>query len=110
MDLLWVIDNDDDLEQDQNIATNALPAFIAAAQAANVDFHMAVTSTDTCSAPGSDQGGSSPAPTVSSTPRQRHHRHLAGRQPRPELAPLIADDHLELRQRNGADEQLFDAA
>jgi hypothetical protein len=56
VDLLWVIDNDDDFAQDQNIAQNLLPVFFAAAQDANVDFHMAVTDTDTCNAPGSDQG------------------------------------------------------
>jgi hypothetical protein len=55
VDLLWVIDNDDDFSQDQLIAQN-LPAFFQAAQAANVDFQMAVTDTDTCGAPGADDG------------------------------------------------------
>ncbi len=55
VDLLWVIDNDDDFPQDQLIAQN-LPSFWAAAEAANVDFHMAVTDTDTCGGPQADDG------------------------------------------------------
>ncbi|MHB8419636.1 MAG: choice-of-anchor D domain-containing protein [Myxococcales bacterium] len=59
VDLLWVIDNDDDLPQDQLVAQN-LPAFFASAGTANVDFHMAVTDTDTCNTPGADQGSFEP--------------------------------------------------
>ncbi|HUB07050.1 MAG TPA: choice-of-anchor D domain-containing protein [Myxococcales bacterium] len=54
VDLLFVTDNDDDLEQDENIVA-ILPQFFAA-MPANIDLHMAVTDTDFCSAPGADQG------------------------------------------------------
>jgi hypothetical protein len=59
VDLLWVIDNDDDITQDQLVAQN-LSTFFQAAATADVDFHMAVTDTDTCSAPSADQGSFEP--------------------------------------------------
>ena len=111
VDLLWVIDNDDDLTQDQNIAQNALPAFIAAAQAANVDFHMAVTSTDTCTATGSDQGNFEPcancqfttSPTATIVTSQTAN-------PATTLAPLIQMTTWNCASAGVSDEQLVDAA
>jgi len=59
VDLLFMLDDDDDLTEIQAVAEE-LPGFIQAADAAGLDYQIAVTSTDTCVATPSDQGSFEP--------------------------------------------------
>ena len=59
VDLVFMLDDDDDLPEIQSVAAE-LPGFIQAANAAQIDYRIAVTSTDTCSATPSDQGAFEP--------------------------------------------------
>ncbi len=55
LDLVWILDNDDDLPQIQSVAA-LLPQLIDALNQAQIDWQMAVTSTDTCDGGSSDLG------------------------------------------------------
>ncbi len=71
IDLVFVLDDDDDLTEIQAVAAE-LPSFIQAANAAELDYRIALTSTDTCVATFSDQGSFEPCDhctaSVSATP------------------------------------------
>ena len=55
LDLVWILDDDDDLQEIQSVAA-LLPQIVDLLNAAKVDWQMAVTSTDTCDAGHSDIG------------------------------------------------------
>jgi len=55
LDLVWILDNDDDREEVKSVAA-VLPGIIDALNAKQVDWQMAVTSTDTCDGGSSDLG------------------------------------------------------
>jgi hypothetical protein len=59
IDLVFMLDDDDDLTEIQAVAQE-LPAFIQAADAAQLDYRIALTSTDVCGATPSDQGSFEP--------------------------------------------------
>ncbi len=59
VDLAWFLDEDDDYAQIQNVKA-LLPALFAALNQAQVDYQMAITSTDTCALPNSVQGSFEP--------------------------------------------------
>ncbi len=55
VDLAWILDNDDDQPSIATLAT-VLPQLIDALNSSQIDYQIAVTSTDTCNQYGSDQG------------------------------------------------------
>jgi hypothetical protein len=59
VDLLWVLDEDDDATQVAMVA-NLLPQLISTMNQDQLDYRMAVTSTDTCDAGSSDLGSFEP--------------------------------------------------
>jgi hypothetical protein len=66
VDIVWILDNDDDYPQVQNVRA-LLPQLFASLDEAQVDYQMAVTSTDTCDSPYSDQGSFEPCDHCLST-------------------------------------------
>jgi len=66
VDIVWILDNDDDYPQVQNVRA-ILPQLFASLDEAQVDYQMAVTSTDTCNAPNSDRGSFEPCDHCLST-------------------------------------------
>ena len=55
LDVLWILDEDDDLDQVQSVAA-LLPQLIDSMNKSQIDWQMAVTSTDTCDGGSSDLG------------------------------------------------------
>jgi hypothetical protein len=66
LDLLWILDEDDDYAQVQSVAA-VLPQLIDSMNQAQIDYQIAVTSTDTCDAGSSDQGAFEPCEHCLST-------------------------------------------
>ncbi len=71
LDLLWVLDNDDDLSA-VSAVTNMLPQLIGVLSDAGIDYQIAATSTDTCdgttsNGANSDQGAIEPCDHCLST-------------------------------------------
>ncbi len=66
VDIVWILDNDDDYPQVQNVRA-LLPQLFASLDEAQVDYQMAVTSTDTCNSANSDQGWFEPCDHCLST-------------------------------------------
>ena len=55
-DLLWILDNDDDLTASIEPLELILPQLIDTLDQSQIDYQIAITSTDTCDGDGSDQG------------------------------------------------------